>query len=1106
MDREQGILPQDPFSNSVHVPKLRASSGGQPQKPVIQNSAPATARMLRNASSSTSAALLKELNTHEHSQRQHTPQKQPSLDAPAALVPVESATKQFHRTSIGDWEFSNTIGAGSMGKVKVAKHRVTHEVCAIKIVIRSAKIWQRNHQNDPEPETEEKRKKLRDEYKKELERDERTVREAALGKIMYHPNICRLFECYTMSNHYYMLFEIVQGVQLLDYIVSHGKLKETRVRQFARSIASALDYCHSNNIVHRDLKIENIMINNKGEIKLIDFGLSNMYDRRNLLKTFCGSLYFAAPELLSCRPYIGPEIDVWSFGVVLFVLVSGKVPFDDDSVPKLHAKIKRGKVEYPEFISPLCHSLLSQMLVVNPDHRVTLKAAMEHPWMTLGFAGPPSNYLPQRSPIVLPLDLSVVREIANLGLGNEEQIARDITNLISSREYEACVERWKLDQQKANIKGYSARDDSAIIAFHPLLSTYYLVDEMRKRKLAKGALKGQTSVLDTVKVSPDIPKTPAIPQKLETTDVEQPLLATVPPAYTSPHGQPAELEAMIEPAQPLSSAHPFEMDMTQQQHASRKTHIKHAPERQDRGGYNVHKNNSGGLNSLFRRLSGKRPHKNEAEWEPSSPPPQVHPFSVNDADRTSVRGVSPITQPAAVKNVTSNNSKNYLDPVDDSKLVRRVGSLRITNKEKQQVTSDFPRLPNFTIPEQPPKNAPIPIHAQPTTTGTTFQSNDHEIKKKLQASTSPNEQRGPPTLAPSQQRRLHPTARAKSLGHSRKQSLNFKFGGPANNQLPALPTKENYDVFEDAQITDNNLLNPEGKYSANTNVHIKPMTESQILFEAEHAPPGTMPSVEYPRTLFLKGFFSVQTTSSKPLPVIRYNIIAALCKLNIQFTEVNGGFVCVYRKTENLQIGDIRSPVIESRVTDDTDSDVANSSKLSSSSTANTRVNVIEDDSSSPSSARLKHRRKFSLGNGILNHIRKPTLDGTEFDDYDATVNTPVTPAPANVHSRSSSYHTESDNESMESLHDIRGGSDMILKNVPERNARQIDTVKEEETDDDDLGSINEGSTHRTPLKFEIHIVKVPLVGLYGVRFKKILGNAWIYKRLASKLLQELNL
>lgn len=148
MDREQGILPQDPFSNSVHVPKLRASSGGQPQKPVIQNSAPATARMLRNASSSTSAALLKELNTHEHSQRQHTPQKQPSLDAPAALVPVESATKQFHRTSIGDWEFSNTIGAGSMGKVKVAKHRVTHEVCAIKIVIRSAKIWQRNHQND----------------------------------------------------------------------------------------------------------------------------------------------------------------------------------------------------------------------------------------------------------------------------------------------------------------------------------------------------------------------------------------------------------------------------------------------------------------------------------------------------------------------------------------------------------------------------------------------------------------------------------------------------------------------------------------------------------------------------------------------------------------------------------------------------------------------------------------------------------------------------------------------------------------------------------------------------------------------------------------------
>lgn len=100
-----------------------------------------------------------------------------------------------------------------------------------------------------------------------------------------------------------------------------------------------------------DLKIENILISQTGNIKIIDFGLSNLYDPIAHLSTFCGSLYFAAPELLNARVYTGPEVDVWSFGVVLYVLVCGKVPFDDQSMPALHAKIKRGLVEYPVWLS-----------------------------------------------------------------------------------------------------------------------------------------------------------------------------------------------------------------------------------------------------------------------------------------------------------------------------------------------------------------------------------------------------------------------------------------------------------------------------------------------------------------------------------------------------------------------------------------------------------------------------------------------------------------------------------------------------------------------------------------------------------------------------------
>lgn len=169
-----------------------------------------------------------------------------------------------------------------------------------------------------------------------------------------------------------MVFEYVNGGQMLDYIISHGRLRERSARKFARQIGSALEYCHANSIVHRgafprsyasrissltprrpspDLKIENILISKTGNIKIIDFGLSNLYSPTSHLSTFCGSLYFAAPELLNAKPYTGPEVDVWSFGIVLYVLVCGKVPFDDQSMPALHAKIKRGVVEYPGWLS-----------------------------------------------------------------------------------------------------------------------------------------------------------------------------------------------------------------------------------------------------------------------------------------------------------------------------------------------------------------------------------------------------------------------------------------------------------------------------------------------------------------------------------------------------------------------------------------------------------------------------------------------------------------------------------------------------------------------------------------------------------------------------------
>lgn len=240
------------------------------------------------------------------------------------------------KCTTGEWALGKTIGAGSMGKVKLAKNLETHESVAIKIVPR--------HSTD-EHRTQQERERA------DQSKEVRTAREAAIVTLVNHPYICGMRDVYRTNYHWYMLCEYVNGGQMLDYIISHGKLKEKQARKFGRQIASALDYCHRNSIVHRDLKIENILISKEGNIKIIDFGLSNLFSPRNSLKTFCGSLYFAAPELLQARAYTGPEVDVWSFGIVLYVLVCGKVPFDDQSMPQLHAKIKKGVVDYPPWIS-----------------------------------------------------------------------------------------------------------------------------------------------------------------------------------------------------------------------------------------------------------------------------------------------------------------------------------------------------------------------------------------------------------------------------------------------------------------------------------------------------------------------------------------------------------------------------------------------------------------------------------------------------------------------------------------------------------------------------------------------------------------------------------
>ncbi|KAI9591956.1 hypothetical protein BDF19DRAFT_425813 [Syncephalis fuscata] len=365
-----------------------------------------------------------------------------------------------HRRLIGSFQLGKTLGAGSMGKVKLAQHVVTGKKAAVKIIPRAL----------PTQNPDGTMKPAKDADNKEV----RVVREAAILQLLHHPNVVALKEFIVHPRHFYLAFEYVSGGQMLDYIISHGRLKERVARKFLRQMVSAIDYCHRNSIVHRDLKIENILISSSGSIKLIDFGLANLYSPRSHLSTFCGSLYFAAPELLNARPYIGPE-----------------VPFDDQSMPMLHAKIKRGHVEYPEWLSKDCVDLLSQMLVVDPSRRAMLRNISNHPWMIRGYGGPPENHVPEREPLALPLDLEVIRRMRGFDFGPEGDILHRLEEVVTAwtdrrRLAAECRWRWSSGVEDGALDAVSTESDPNEVTLmdelDPIVSIYYLVRERIERE------------------------------------------------------------------------------------------------------------------------------------------------------------------------------------------------------------------------------------------------------------------------------------------------------------------------------------------------------------------------------------------------------------------------------------------------------------------------------------------------------------------------------------------------------------------------------------------------------------------------------------------------
>lgn len=217
-------------------------------------------------------------------------------------------------------------------------------------------------------------------------------REIATLKLLKHPNIVRLYEVIASKTKIYMVLEYVNGGELFDKIASRGKLQEKEGRRLFQQLIDGVSYCHDKGVFHRDLKLENILIDGKGDIKVSDFGLSAFpqhFRSDGLLHTTCGSPNYVAPEILANRGYNGAAADIWSCGVILYVILTGYLPFDDRNLAVLYQKITRGDVQIPKWLSSGAQRIIKRILDPNPLTRISMPEIKADPWFRQGYI--PSN-------------------------------------------------------------------------------------------------------------------------------------------------------------------------------------------------------------------------------------------------------------------------------------------------------------------------------------------------------------------------------------------------------------------------------------------------------------------------------------------------------------------------------------------------------------------------------------------------------------------------------------------------------------------------------------------------------------------------------------------
>lgn len=677
-----------------------------------------------------------------------------------------------------------------------------------------------------------------------------------------------------------------------------------------------------------------------------------------------------------------------------------------------------------------CRDLIARMLQTNPSERATLTSIMNHPWMVKGFNGPPDNYLPAREPLQLPLDQSIIDKMTGFDFGSAEYISRELTKILESEDYQRTVrnlERKKVQpvpelERKRGVFDFYKRRNSInsrdtlntpsseavqlgqdpVLAYHPLVSIYYLAREKQEREAREknpGAL--------------EIPRTPG-EKPLKIPDMPE----APPAAYTNAHtAEMAGEKPTGGRSRPRARTH-GEDEVTESMQglnvgmAPNPTIVE--PEQQ------APRRETGAVGGLLRRLSTRR-HKEPPERlgreEKSHPPSSLAAYGQSETPRKSfsvrrTRDSTPTgTRPDTSQGTPQPQNEKLMPPASAETGSGTFKKAHGLGRSISVNSSDIRRrLTRRGVSEGSSMRPPL----------TSASSHDRKVSMERQrreevAVQSENESmsRPPPAFA----------NRTKSVGHSRRESMQARRAQRSTGRTSDVPEETDAEMLEE---------------------------EVEGQGEGSQSPNGMKP-------VFLKGLFSVSTTSSRPLPVIRADIIRVLRQEKVEFREIKGGFSC----------------------------------KHTPSIVANSNTNRPEDETA-PSGARALSPPSAGAGGGG-GHQRKISFGRLRKDDREAFRNENTPPQSQHRPSKPTSTANYATSDAASSDSDTAGPPPLNVR--PTRAPGETSTQVQHD----------EGMGHMA-LKFEILLVKVPLLSLHGIQFKKVEGGTWAYKNMAQRILGELRL